>query len=172
MQPIGATKIATLTSQNTRQGSTRHNGAGQHNGAARAKAEARPLPNEGSFNVAIDLDKYTETAWIKAEMLEEGERLVLTISNIFEYAFPSGDEGLVLEFVEEEKRLALNKTRVRKLREMLGGNTDEWMGQQISLYPIDVQMNGKPVGSVAVGPVPKRKLKPATDNPDVLFGKE
>jgi hypothetical protein len=77
--------------------------------------------------------------------------------------------------MELDKRLALNKTRVRKLREMLGDDTDEWLGKAISLYPIDVTMNGKQVGSVAVGPVPKKKSKLTSqvadaEDPDVLFG--
>ena len=126
----------------------------------------------------LDLDKYTQGEWLKGDDLEEGERLLVTINNVYEHTFPSGDVGPVIEFMETEKKLALNKTRVRKLVELLGDDTDAWLGRQVSLYPIDVSYNGKPYASVAITTAPKKKqvrvveVEEDTDAAgDVIFGK-
>lgn len=120
--------------------------------------------------MAFDTGKYTQSPFIKGDDLEEGERTVVTIKTAEEVDFPSGDRVPVLSFLELEQKLTLNKTRIKKLVELLGDDTDEWIGKKIAIYPIDVQFNGKTLPGVAVAKAPagkQGKLKP-----EVKFMKE
>lgn len=113
--------------------------------------------------MAFDTGKYTQSPFIKGDDLEEGERKVVTIKTAEEVDFPSGDKVPVISFLELEQKLTLNKTRIKKLVEILGDDTDEWIGKKIAIYPIDVQFNGKTMPGVAVAAPPKKlnpKLKP------------
>lgn len=117
--------------------------------------------------MAFDTEKYTRSPFIKGDDLEEGERTIVTIKFAEEVAFPSGDTVPVLSFLELEQKLTLNKTRIKKLVEILGEDTDEWVGKRIALYPIDVQYNGKTMPGVAVA-APPRKSKGGQE-PEVVF---
>ena len=123
--------------------------------------------------MAFDTDKYTKSPFIKGEDLEEGERTIVTIKTAEEVAFPSGDTVPVLAFLELDQKLTLNKTRVKKCVELLGEDTDDWVGKKIALYPVDVQFNGKTMPGVAIAAPPKKKsaVTTATEKakPDVKF---
>src|SRR4051812_45896812 len=109
--------------------------------------------------MSFNTDKYTSSPFMKGDDLEEGERTVVTIKTAEEVKFPSGDTVPILSFLEVEQKLTLNKTRVKKLVEFLGNDTDEWISKKIVLYRIDVQYNGKTIPGVAVAQ-PPRKPKP------------
>lgn len=117
--------------------------------------------------MAFDTEKYTKNPFLKGEDLEEGERTVVTIKSAEEVKFPSGDEVPVLEFLELDQKLTLNKTRVKKCVELMGEDTDEWIGRKISLYRIDVNFQGKTQPGVAVAAAPKGKQ--AKVKPEVVF---
>jgi hypothetical protein len=123
--------------------------------------------------MAFDTDKYTKSPFIKGDDLEEGERTIVTIKTAEEVAFPSGDTVPVLAFLELDQKLTLNKTRVKKCVELLGEDTDDWVGKKIALYPVDVQFNGKTMPGVAIAAPPKKKsaVTTATEKakPDVKF---
>lgn len=126
--------------------------------------------------MGFNTDKYTKNPFLKGEDLEEGERTVLTIKSAEEVTFPSGDTVPVLEFLEIDQKLTLNKTRVKKCVELMGDDPDEWIGQKIALYPVDVQFNGKTMPGVAVAKAPKGKqgkMKPEVsfedDSDDIPF---
>lgn len=106
--------------------------------------------------MAINTEKYTQNPFIKGEDLEEGERMVLTIKAAYETTFPSGDTVPVLEFLETDQRLTLNKTRVRKAVELFGPDSDTWINRQVALYPVPVQYNGKSQMGVAIAGVAKK----------------
>ena len=123
--------------------------------------------------MGFNTDRYTESPYIKGDELDEGERLVLTIKSAEEVTFPSGDTVPVIDFLETNQKLTLNKTRVKKLVGMLGEDTDDWSGQQIALYPVPVQYNGKSSMGVAVAPPKKKsKVKPAPIQDDVQYLKD
>lgn len=126
--------------------------------------------------MAIDLKKHLRNDWLKGSDLDEGERLTVTIEKAYEHAFPSGDESVVLEFLELDQKLALNKTRLNKLVELLGDDAEEWIGKQIAIYPIDVAFGGKTTVGVAIGTVVRKKAtRPVEEdedtNGDVVFRK-
>lgn len=117
----------------------------------------------------FDPEEYTKGAWLKGDDLDEG-RTVVTIKSAEEQTFQDGKKQPVLEFLEVEQKLSLNKTRVKKLVELLGKDTDEWIGQRIALYPTPTQYNGKEFISVAITAPPKGKQ--AKPKPDVKFDDE
>lgn len=120
--------------------------------------------------MGFNVDKYTRNPFLKGEDLEEGERLVVTIKNAEEVTFPSGDVVPVLEFLEIDQKLTLNKTRVKKLAEMFGTDTDAWLNQKVALYPIDVSYQGKTTLGIGITGVARKtgvKARPAAT--DVEF---
>ena len=122
--------------------------------------------------MAFDTEKYTKNPFIKGDDLLEGEKVVVTIASAEEVTFPqSGDIVPVLGFLELDQKLTLNKTRVKKLVELLGEDTDSWIGQRIALYQVDVTFQGKTTPGVAVGKAPARaaKVRAAVVEDDVEF---
>jgi len=118
--------------------------------------------------MSFDPAKYTKSAWLKGEDLEEGERMVVTIKKAYEHEFPSGDTQPVLEFLEIDQKLSLNKTRIRKLVDLLGPDPEEWIDQKIALYAVDVNFNGKTMPSIAITSPPRKRTAPS-DADDVMF---
>lgn len=115
----------------------------------------------------FDAEAYTRGVWLKGDDLEEGERTIVTIKSAEEQTFQDGKKQPVLEFLELDQKLSLNKTRVKKCVELLGTDTEEWIGKRISLYPTPTQYNGKDFMSVAIAAPPKGKQgKP---KPEVVF---
>lgn len=121
--------------------------------------------------MAFDTEKYTASPFLKGDDLEEGERTIATIKSAEEVNFPSGDTVPVLEFLELEQKLTLNKTRIKKLVEVLGDDTDDWIGKKISIYRVDVQFQGKTMPGIAVAAPPKKKKEDAV-KPEVKFMKD
>lgn len=122
--------------------------------------------------MSINTEKYTQNPFIKGEDLEDGERLVLTIKAAYETTFPSGDTVPVLEFLETDQKLTLNKTRVRKAVELFGPDSDAWINRQVALYPVPVQFNGKSQMGVAIAGVAKKSkvaTQAASPKNDVQF---
>ena len=134
--------------------------------ARHGNRHGKPYPRK-AIPMSFNTEKYVKSPFLKGEDLEEGERLVVTIKSAEEVNFPSGDTVPVLEFMELDQKLTLNKTRVKKLVELLGDDTDAWIDRKIALYPIDVSYNGKTTLGVAVAAAPKKKAAPT--QPEVKF---
>lgn len=110
--------------------------------------------------MSFDTSTYTKSPYIKGDDLPEGEKVVVTIKSAEEVTFPqSGDTVPVLEFLELDQKLTLNRTRVAKLVELFGEETDEWIGQRIALFSIPVSYKGQSSMSVAIGKAPARATK-------------
>jgi len=116
----------------------------------------------------FNTEKYTESPYLKGSDLEEGERLTVTIKSAEEATFPqSGDTVPILGFLELEKQLTLNRTRITKLVELFGPDTEDWLGKKISLYPVDVNYQGKITQGVAIAAPPKKSK--GGQQPEVEF---
>jgi hypothetical protein len=63
-----------------------------------------------------------------------------------------------------EKDLVLNQKNAQRLAASFGDDTDEWVGQQVELWVIDVVYQGDTVQSVQIGPAPPPAL-PASPKP-------
>jgi len=122
--------------------------------------------------VSFDTRKYTQSPFLHGADLPEGEKVVVTIKSAEEVTFPSGDTSPVLEFLELDQKLTLNKGRTVRLVELFGDEPDEWIGQRIALYAVDVTYQGKMTLGVAVGKAPARATKSkVTVEDDVEFEK-
>lgn len=106
--------------------------------------------------MSFDAGKYARNPFIKGEDLDEDDRLVVTVKSAEEVTFPSGDVVPVLAFLETDQKLTLNKTRVKKMIDMFGTDSSDWIDRKIALYPIDVSFQGKQTQGVAIAPPPKR----------------
>lgn len=94
------------------------------------------------------------------------------------------DDKYVLYFEELEKGLVLNKTNAESISQVLNSDdTDDWPGQQITLFTTTVTFNGKPTEAIRVKlrkPKPhgkpvqqpqrqSRQVQPQDDESDVPF---
>ncbi len=122
--------------------------------------------------MGFNAEKYTKGAFLKGADLEEGERLIVTIKSAEEVEMPSGDLVPVIELLEISEKLTLNKTRIRKLVELFGPDSDAWINRQVALYPVPVQFNGKSQMGVAIAGVAKKSkvaTQAASPKNDVQF---
>jgi hypothetical protein len=72
------------------------------------------------------------------------------------------DEKPVIYFSGEKKGLVLNRTNSKTISKIYGGETDDWIGQEIVLYPTQVEMKGDMVDAIRVRAVktgPRREFK-------------
>ncbi len=63
------------------------------------------------------------------------------------------DKGAV-KFKEFSRAMVINRTNVKRLIDLLGGETDAWVGKQITIYPSETDFAGKTVPCLRVK-VPK-----------------
>ncbi len=125
----------------------------------------------------IDFSKYDKNEWLKgsdlANMVDEGERLPVTVSKAYEHQYPSGDEAIVLELLEIDQKLSLNKSRRDKMRALFGDDETQWVGKQITLYTTDVAFQGKQSIGIAIAAMPRKKApQPVVEDDldgDVIF---
>ena len=76
----------------------------------------------------------------------------------------NGESKYVVSFSNQQKRLILNKTNGTAIARLLGGNSDNWIGQEIILAPVMVDFKGDQVPSIRVRSVPQ-PTKPAANEP-------
>ena len=60
------------------------------------------------------------------------------------------DNRPVLYFKGKEKGLVLNKTNANNIASRYGDDTEEWFGQQITLYPAMVDFQGRSTEAIRV----------------------
>ena len=73
----------------------------------------------------------------------------------------------------DEKRLVLNKTNARTIADLYGNETDDWIGQKITLYGTEVQFGRGRVEAIRIRPKasPSRSSADTTslvDGPDMI----
>ena len=99
---------------------------------------------------AFDATKYMQSKWLHGSDLPLGQPIELTISGAKEHAFDDGTTRPVIEFLETEQALALNKTQTGSLIGLFGANADAWKGQRVTLTPVPLPaFQGKP--TVVIG---------------------
>jgi hypothetical protein len=92
---------------------------------------------------------------------EIGAAVVVTVTRVEKKEV--GSEKVVkgvVYFTEYERGLVLNKTNSRTIASIYGSDTDDWIGQKITIYRSETSFQNKVVPCIRV-----RDAKPAADNP-------
>ena len=109
-------------------------------------------------------DTFPSTSnFLKKEDLPKPAKVMIKSIDLMEFDQDGKTQRkLVLEFEGKEKKLACNKTNARTIAAMLGDETDNWKGKEITLYnDPTVAMGDQIVGGIRVQYMP-----PVTDDMD------
>lgn len=84
--------------------------------------------------------------------LEEREH-VCTIEEVTVTEYEDGTIAPLVKFKQFDKAFGLNKTCTNVLIELFGHESDEWIGQRVTLYPTTTEFKGKNCPCIRVKPV-------------------
>jgi hypothetical protein len=95
----------------------------------------------------------------------DGDDLVVTIKSLEQETVGVGaqsDDKWVVYFKGQDKGLVLNKTNIGTIAKLHGEESDDWIGKQVTLYPTEVDFQGKQVEAIRIrSRVPKANGKAA-----------
>ena len=99
--------------------------------------------------------------YLKAGELQ-GREATVTIESV-KVVTLNDKRKLVLKFFGKNKSFVVNKTNSRAIERAYGPNTDDWINNQIVLYPAVVEFQGEQVDAIRVRvPGPARQVSPQT----------
>lgn len=90
---------------------------------------------------------YTSNSLQAADL--KGRDATVTIESFEVEQFDEGKK-LVLKFRGSPKTMPLNKTNARTIGDIHGSDVNNWIGQQITLYPTKTDFNGKRVECIRI----------------------
>jgi len=97
----------------------------------------------------MKIGKAFPSTYLRAADLD-GEDTTVTIEEFAEEEI-NGEQKPILYFRELEKGLVLNKTNGNSIAQVLGTDeTDDWIGQRITLFETVVDYQGKPTPAIRV----------------------
>jgi len=126
----------------------------------RHRSSAAGAGDESDFSWRLEStemrrDEVFPSKYLKASDLN-GKPVVLTIADapLETLKSPEGKEQskIVLYFKGAKKALPLNIANWDAVAEILGGETDDWPGGRIELFPTKTQMGGKTVDCIRIRP--------------------
>src|SRR5262245_60854639 len=98
--------------------------------------------------------------WLKAADLY-GRPMAVKVKSVemSELKSPDGktQQKPVVRFHNQEKGLVLNGVNFDSIADILGADTDEWVGGEVELYPAKTEMAGKRVDCIRVQPLETAK---------------
>jgi hypothetical protein len=95
-----------------------------------------------------------------------GRPVRVTISRVDVGRFRDGTSKLILSFEGARKQLVLNKTNLRAVIAVLGtSETEDWVGQRLTLEPKRVDFGGQLVDAVRVASPAEPPARPAPAGP-------
>ena len=87
----------------------------------------------------------------------------VTIVSVAQQEMPGdGTEKWVVHFQEFDKGLVLNVTNTRKLGELCGDLSDDWIRKRVRLYVAPVSFRGEEVSSIRIKPA-RPSRQPSVD---------
>ena len=90
--------------------------------------------------------------WMRAADLK-GASHRITIQDVDTGLIGEGDaakQQIILELRGDWKPLGLNKTNAQAIAELFGEDTDDWIGQEVVVFPTRVDFSGKMVDAIRV----------------------
>ena len=98
-------------------------------------------------------DMYPSALLKAQDVTDAGGEMPLTIAKIEIAEFDSdggGKESKPIVHFTNEKKMVLNKTNGSALGELYGGETDDWIGKEVTLIVKDVEFSGKTVPAIRI----------------------
>ena len=97
---------------------------------------------------------YTSSSnFLRADDLQ-GKTVSLRVADVGQHIFNKGEKDektqIVLSFDGKEKKLGLNVTNAKTIGDLLGPETDNWMGKEIKIYPTTTDFAGEQVACIRV----------------------
>lgn len=92
----------------------------------------------------------------------DGKNVTVTISGVEMEKMRDGAVKPCLTTDELDKGFICNKTNAKTIGSLYGDDTDDWIGQRITLYAAKVLFDGEMVDSIQVKPTVPRDPKKAT----------
>jgi hypothetical protein len=100
----------------------------------------------------FDMSKYTRSKWLKGSDLPLGRATPATIKRVYENTFEqTGETKPVIEFLDLDQHLVLNKSQVMALINLFGTDAHLWANQRITLMPVPSNYQGKPTIMIGAG---------------------
>jgi len=97
----------------------------------------------------MDANRMLEGRYLKAEDLR-GRRVEVTVERVQQATMRDGAKKLVLSFTGKQKQLPLNVTNLRAAIVALGGETDRWPGNTLTLEGRQVDFGGQQVDAIRI----------------------
>lgn len=80
-----------------------------------------------------------------------GKDNIVTIKNVaFTEVGETKERKGALVLAEFDRPMVINRTNIKRLIKKLGGDTDQWIGKQITLYPSECDYKGDTVSCIRV----------------------
>lgn len=103
----------------------------------------------------MDSRSFTAGNFLGGDQLTEAERdgIDLVVTDVTVEEMRSGDDKLCLAFDAKhgKKPLLLNKTNSKRMQKMFGHDTDNWIGQEITIwFDPEVEFMGDIVGGLRI----------------------
>ena len=87
----------------------------------------------------------------------QGNEVTVVIATVGMKKFDNGNK-LVITFQGKKKSLVCNKTNANRIAYTYGSNTDNWIGQEVTLYVELVDFQGSTVEAIRIRPPAKRPV--------------
>jgi hypothetical protein len=95
------------------------------------------------MSTGFDATEFTRSPWLHGADLPMGQPIELTIAASRIHEFTDGTRRPVVEFLETDQALSLNKTQTTTLVSLFGANSAAWVGQRVTLTAVPSQIQGK-----------------------------
>ncbi|SRR6266571_2067418 len=114
----------------------------------------------------MDANTMLARKYLNASDLKGRSSVKVTIERVEDVKFRDGTRKLVLSFEGARKQLAVNKTNLRAIIAVLGtSETEQWIGQRLTLEPRKVDFGGQLVDAVRVAAPAAPPPRPAPPPP-------
>jgi len=109
-------------------------------------------PKQTTKDTIMKLSQAFPSNFLKADDLN-GQTVTVTISSVEVEELGQGkdkERRLVISFKGKEKKFVCNKTNASTIEGLYGDETDNWIGQRITIAPREVEFQGKMVWAIRV----------------------
>tara|TARA_Y100000310_G_scaffold324033_1_gene385368 strand:- start:3153 stop:3545 length:393 start_codon:yes stop_codon:yes gene_type:complete len=107
----------------------------------------------------MDMNNCFPSKWLKASDLQ-GQAMTYAMQHVQMEEVGSGQKP-VLYFQGQQKGLVLNKVNTNSISSIYGPESNNWQGQQITLFPSVTDYQGASVDCIRVKPVAPIQMQPS-----------